>query len=200
MPRLKPGQRPWEVAQPASAQLRAAANANTAASTTERRERMILLLAINHPQILHDFWDDFAALDLTTRELDSLRTLILDTATSEEALETAALKAHLTDRGYGPVLDRLETQAKRLNEWFLGPLAAADDARTGLRQMIALHRKTVTLDRELKAAEAAFTRDPSEENLATLVAVRDQLLSAAGSEAQISGFGAASGREQGEAV
>ena len=199
-PRLKPGQRPWEVAQPASAQLRAAANANTAASTTERRERMILLLAINHPQILHDFWDDFAALDLTTRELDSLRTLILDTATSEEALETAALKAHLTDRGYGPVLDRLETQAKRLNEWFLGPLAAADDARTGLRQMIALHRKTVTLDRELKAAEAAFTRDPSEENLATLVAVRDQLLSAAGSEAQISGFGAASGREQGEAV
>jgi len=199
-PRLKPGQKAWEVAQPASVQLRAAANATTAASATERRERMILLLAINHPQILHDFWDDFAALDLTTGELDSLRTLILDTATSEEALETAALKVHLTDRGFGPVLDRLESQAKRLNEWFLGPLAAADDARTGLRQMIALHRKTVTLDRELKAAEAAFTRDPSEDNLAALVAVRDQLLSAAGSEALISGFGAASGREQGDAV
>jgi DNA primase len=199
-PRLKPGQRAWEVAQPASTQLRAAANSNTAISATERRERMILLLAINHPQILHEFWDDFAALDLTTRELDSLRTLILDTATSEEALETAALKAHLTDRGYGPLLDRLETQAKRLNEWFLGPLAAADDARTGLRQMIALHRKTVTLDRELKAAEVAFTREPSEQNLATLVAVRDQLLSAQGSEAQIEGFGSASGRGQGDGV
>ena len=54
--------------------------------------------------------------------------------------------------------------------------------------MIALHRKTVTLDRELKAAEAAFARDPSEENLAALVAVRDQLLSALGSEAQIDGL------------
>ena len=92
------------------------------------------------------------------------------------------------------MLDRLEDQAKRLNEWFLGPDAAQDDARTGLRQMIALHHKAVTLDRELKAAEAAFAGEPTEENLNALVAVRDQLLSATGSEAQILGFGAASGR------
>jgi DNA primase len=91
-------------------------------------------------------------------------------------------------------LDRLEDQAKRLNEWFLGPAAAQDDARTGLRQMIALHHKAVTLDRELKAAEAAFGSEPTEENLNALVAVRDQLLSAHGFESQILGFGAASGR------
>jgi DNA primase len=198
-PRLKPGQRPWEVPLPASPQLRAAAQGNTAASAAERRERMILLSAINHPEILHDFWDEFSGLDFTSRALDSLRTLILDVASSEEALEPAALKAHLSSKGFGPDLDRLEDQARRLNEWFLGPSAAPDDARTGLRQMIALHRKTVTLDRELKAAEAAFVRDPSEENLAALVAVRDQLLSAQGSEAQIDGFGQASGRPGGEA-
>jgi DNA primase len=199
-PRLKPGQRPWEVPQPASPQLRAAAQGNTAASAAERRERMILLSAINHPEILHDFWDEFSGLDFTSRTLDSLRTLILDVASSEETLDRVALKTHLSSRGFGPDLDRLEDQAKRLNEWFLGPSAAPDDARTGLRQMIALHRKTVTLDRELKAAEAAFVRDPSEDNLAALVAVRDQLLSATGSEAQIEGFGAASGRGSGEAV
>ena len=92
------------------------------------------------------------------------------------------------------MLDRLEDQAKRLNEWFLGSGAAHDDARTGLRQMIALHRKTVTLERELKAAEAAFVVDPKEENLNALNAVREQLSSQAGAEAQIAGFGAASGR------
>ena len=58
---------------------------------------------------------------LPARALDSLRTLILDVASSEEALEPAALKAHLSAKGFGPNLDRLEDQAKRLNEWFLGP-------------------------------------------------------------------------------
>jgi DNA primase len=106
----------------------------------------------------------------------------------------AMLKGHLLSRGFGPVLDGLENQAMRLNEWFLGPAAAQDDARTGLRQMFALHRKTVTLDRELKAAEAAFTADPTEENFDALSGLREQFLSAIGSEAQIAGFGAASGR------
>jgi DNA primase len=60
--------------------------------------------------------------------------------------------------------------------------------------MIALHRKTITLERELKAAEAVFVADPTEENLTALMAVREQMSSHAGQEAQIEGFGAASGR------
>jgi DNA primase len=110
-------------------------------------------------------------------------------------LDGTDLRAHLFKLGSGPLLDRLETQAKRLNEWFLGSGAAQDDARTGLRQMIALHRKTITLERELRAAEAAFAADPTEEKLNALKAVREQLSSHAGSEAQIEGFGAASGRQ-----
>ena len=105
------------------------------------------------------------------------------------------MKGHLIARGFGEELNQLETQAKRLNEWFLGPAAAPDDARTGLRQMIALHRKTVTLDRELKAAETAFANDPTDENLNALTVVREELLSTLGSEALVPGFGAASGRD-----
>jgi DNA primase len=193
-PRLKYGQKPWEAQTAASPQLKALASKTGFASTAERRERMIVLSVINHPELLHEVWSEFAATELTSRELDSLRSLILDSASSEESLETAGLRGHLLLKGFGPLLDRLETQAKRLNEWFLGPDAAQDDARTGLRQMIALHHKAVTLDRELKAAEAAFGSEPTEENLNALVAVRDQLLSAHGHEAQILGFGAASGR------
>ena len=193
-PRLKWGQKPWEVAQAPSQALKALASKTGFASTSERRERMIVLSVVNHPELLHDVWSEFAATEFTSRELDSLRSLILDSASSEESLETAGLRGHLLSKGFGPLLDRLEGQAKRLNEWFLGPDAAQDDARTGLRQMIALHHKAVTLDRELKAAEAAFGSEPTEENLNALVAVRDQLLSATGSEAQILGFGSASGR------
>jgi DNA primase len=156
---------------------------------------MIVLTFINHPNMLHDFWEDFAGVELGIPALDSLRTLILEAASLETALEPDALKGHLIARGFGDVLNQLETQAKRLNEWFLGPAAAPDDARTGLRQMIALHRKTVTLDRELKSAETAFANDPNDENLNALTVVREELLSAIGSEALVAGFGAASGRD-----
>ena len=159
-----------------------------------RREKLIVLTFINHPDLLHEFLDAFAAVEFSATALDSLRTQIINSAALELGLDNSALKSHLISRGFGPDLDRLENQATRLNEWFLGPAAAQDDARTGLRQMFALHRKTVTLDRELKAAEAVFVAEPTEENFNTLSGLREQFLSASGSEALIAGFGAASGR------
>jgi len=155
---------------------------------------MIVLTLVNHPNLLHEFLDEFAATEIESRELDSLRAEIIDSAALGTGLEGPGLRHHLVAKGLGPLLDRLETQARHLNEWFLGSGAAQDDARTGLRQMISLHRKTITLERELRVAEAAFAADPTEENLNALNAVRDQLTSHAGSEAQIEGFGSASGR------
>ena len=191
---FKPGQKPWDIAAPPSPQLRALAGGGQMAHATERRARMILLSLINHPDLIHDVLDEVSHLELPNHELDSLRTQIIDSAALYSGLDGPGLRAHLLPRGMGPLLDRLETQAKRLNEWFLSAGAAQDDARTGLRQMIALHRKTVTLERELKAVESAFASEPTEENLNALNAVREQLSSHAGSEALIEGFGAASGR------
>ncbi len=193
-PYLKPGQRPWDVPAPPSPQLKALAVSGQSSPAGERRERMILLSLVNHPDLIHDVLDEISHMELANRVLDSLRTQIIDSAALGHGLDGPGLRAHLHSRGLGPVLDRLEAQAKRLNEWFLGAGAAQDDARTGLRQMIALHRKTVTLERELRAAEAAFAADPTEENLAALNAVREDVSSHAGAEASISGFGAASGR------
>ncbi len=191
---FKPNMRPWDIQQPPTAQLKRLANQPNFHSGAERRERLIVLTLINHPELMHEFLDEFASLEMTVPELDTLRTQIIDSAALGSGLDGTDLRAHLMNMGSGSLLDRLETQAKRLNEWFLGSGAAQDDARTGLRQMIALHRKTVTLERELRAAEAAFAADPTEEKLNALKAVREQLSSHAGSEAQIEGFGAASGR------
>ena len=191
---FKPNQRPWDVQQPPSAGLRRLSGQANTQSGVERRERMIVLTLVNHPELVHEVLDEFAGLEMAVPELDSLRMQIIDSAALRSGLDGTDLKAHLIKMGSGPLLDRLEAQAKRLNEWFLGSGAAQDDARTGLRQMIALHRKTITLERELRAAEAAFAADPTEEKLNALKAVREQLSSHAGSEAQIQGFGAASGR------
>ena len=194
-PGAKPYGRPWDVPQPPTAQLKQLASQRSFQTGAERRERMIMLTLVNHPDLLHEFLDEFASLEITVPELNALRSLMIDRAALETGLDAGGLRDHLVDQGSGPLLQRLETQAKRLNEWFLGSGAAQDDARTGLRQMIALHRKTVTLERELKAAEATFAAEPTEENLSALKAVREQLSSQAGAEARIAGFGAASGRE-----
>jgi DNA primase len=192
---LAPGMRPWDVHQPPSAQLKRTPLVAQGRAEPVMREGLMVLALVNHPDLLHEFLDEFASLELTSRELDALRARILDHAALATGLDGAGLRGHLTSLGFGPVLDRLETQAKRLNEWFLGSGAAQDDARTGLRQMIALHRKTITLERELRAAEAAFAADPTVENENALKAVREQMSSHAGAEAQIEGFGAASGRQ-----
>ncbi len=186
--------RPWDTQLPPSLELRARQSSHSGLAGRGLRETHIVLAFLSHPGLLHDSLDDFAGLELSSRDLDSLRSQIIDIAALEPALDGAGLKDHLLKRGLGSLLDRLETQAGRLNEWFLGSGAAQIDARTGLRQMIALHRKTITLDRELKVAEAAFAADPTEENLGALNAVREQLSSHAGSEALIEGFGSASGR------
>ena len=193
----KPGQpqaRAWDYQAPISSGLKALAQPASAALGSERRERAITLLLINHPQLLEDYLDEFAAAEFNSRELDSLRREIIDNNALKEGLDSPSLRDHLSLRGFGPLVDRLEHQALRLNEWFLSAEAASADARTGLSQMIALHRKCMTLERELKAAEAAFAADMSDENFRALNDVRAQLDAEAGREAMIEGFGNASGR------
>jgi len=197
-PRPKFGQKPWDVAAPVSARLKALSSRPIAAATTERRAQMIVLALINHPELLHEFWGEFANAELSSPDLDSVRTLILERAAYDEHLERDALRTHLNARGLGQILTQLDAQAKTLNEWHLSPVAAADDARTGLRQMIALHHKAITLTRELRAAEAAFAMAMTVENESAIRALQDQLQSVDGQEAMIAGFGAASGRNPSE--
>ncbi len=193
-PRARP--LPHDFASPASAGLKASplAQKNSGQHEQERREKLLLLAIINHPELLHDFLDDYAAAEFISHELDSLKRQIIDMAALAEGLDGSSLRGHLNDKGLGPVVARLESQAVRLNEWFLNPGAASADARTALRQMFALHRKSVTLDRELKAAEVQFAADPTEDRLTALNQIRDELASHAGTEAHIEGFGEASGR------
>jgi DNA primase len=193
--RLRPGQRAWDVQMPASSRLKAVASVSNQ-SRAEKRERMILLSVINHPELLHAHWDDVAGADLSSREHENLRQFVLDVASSHEAVSPEAFRAALNDKGFGDVLARLEEQAKRLNEWYLARGAAVEDAQTAFTQMLALHRKAVTLERELRSAEAAFASDATEANLQTLIQLREQVTSATGAEARIAGFGAASGRVQ----
>jgi DNA primase len=58
--------------------------------------------------------------------------------------------------------------------------------------MLALHRKSLTLQKELMAAELAAAQDGSDENYQRLKDIRMQILATDGTEATVEGYGEAS--------
>ena len=79
-------------------------------------------------------------------------------------------------------------------DWPARAGAAAEDVSRWWTHVVTLHRKTRTLNKELKEAERALGEDPSEQNLAWLRDVQGRLSALEGTEASIEGFGALSGR------
>ena len=185
---------PWEMKLPASPQLKALAARPAAEVAAERRTGFILLTLVNHPVLAEELVEEVASLDVQSAALDSLRRRIIDTVASGADLETSGLRDHLIQTGMGAVIDALDSQARHHDCWFARADAADRDARTGLQQLLALNRKLVTLEKELRRAELRLAEHPSEENLNLLNEVREQLQSMAGAEASVDGYGEASGR------
>jgi len=186
----------WAV-QPPSGELRALAARTGRGQVHEQREGLILAALLNHPELLQEEAERLAETEFATPELDRLRRQLLDTIALYQGFDGTSLKNQLSQTGSHADLGRIEESARRLGVWFVLADAALDDARTGFRQMMALHRKAVTLERELLAAERLLAEAPNETNLAHLNQIRDELQSAAGVEASIDGFGEASGRSAG---
>ncbi len=178
---------------PVSSQLRRSfrSKAVTGPSLTEAT---LVLTVLHHPALLARHLDEFAALDFTHHELDSLRRLTLELA-EETALDAGRLRAALKERGFGPLLDRLEHSVGGSGAW--QALGGADDgdAETAWLQAVTLHRRSRALHKELKEAEAELAREGTAESLARLIEIQKLLSSAEGMEAVADGFGQSSGRQ-----
>ena len=78
--------------------------------------------------------------------------------------------------------------------WQSAADVADPDAEIGLVHALALHYKSVELNKALKAAELALGDDPSEETFERLRDIQNQITTVDGTEALIEGFGSLSGR------
>ena len=78
--------------------------------------------------------------------------------------------------------------------WQTGAEIAEIDAETGLRHALALHYKSVQLNKDLKAAELTLGVDFSEASFEKLQDIKNQITTVDGTEALIEGFGSLSGR------
>ncbi len=164
------------------------------ASDVSPREAAILMSLVNHPQLAENRLEALAALDFASPTARNLLTAMLDLVTADHEIDSTALLAALGARGFGETVERLKALLARQGVWQSGAEIAEIDAETGLKHALALHYKSVQLNRELKAAELALGEDPSEETFERLRDIQSQITTVDGTEALIEGFGSLSGR------
>jgi DNA primase len=121
-------------------------------------------------------------------------TAILDVVGHDHDISAGDLADALGARGHGEALERMRSQLRAQGVWQSDAETAEQDAETGLKHALALHYKSVQLNRELKAAEVALGDDPSEETFERLRDIQNQITTVDGTEALIEGFGSLSGR------
>jgi DNA primase len=158
------------------------------------REALILMSLINHPDLAEARLEGLAELDFGSPGARKLLVAMLDLVSANHEITPQALRDALGARGFGPDLDRMEGLLARQGVWQSGAEIDANDAETGLRHALALHYKSVQLNRDLKAAELALGIDPSEATFERLRDIQNQITTVDGTEALIEGFGSLSGR------
>ncbi len=191
-----PGGRRTPIA-PLSPRLRTSSLVRGHRSAFPVREALILLAAINHPWLIEEHAEEFSLLDFLNPDADQLRRVILEAGThsgAHGAVDPETLRAAIAARSLGPVLARMEAAITHGSDWPARVGAAREDVAQWWAHVVVLHRKKRTLNRELKDAERALGEEPTDANLAWLRDVQGRLSALDGTEAQIEGFGSASGR------
>ena len=156
------------------------------------------MIFVNHPSLIAEHLEELLAIDFEAREARALQQLLVEIATSRAADEEpeggAPLEQEIEKAGLGAFLSRLEGMVAHANLWSVRKGASAADAAVTLKQVLSLHRKVSTLNRELRAVERRLADDPCEEDQARLAEIRAQLSAIDGTEASLEGFGSMSGR------
>ena len=160
---------------PVSAELKRTVLAADTTGSDRMREGLMLLIVLNHPELLDFHGEELAQVEIKNTGLDRLRNEIIDIAALNAPLDREALRAHLTDRGLAEIARRLEGVPAYRNDRFAWPDASPEKARSGFLHVMARHRRQMTLEVELKAATRALADDMTEENLARLRDIHAQL-------------------------
>jgi DNA primase len=158
------------------------------------REAVILVSLINHPALAESRLEALAGLDFGTPAGRKLFSAILDLIMGDHDIVAGDLRAALGARGFGPDIERMESMLRAQGVWQVMADAAQLDAETGLRHALALHYKSVELNKALKAAENALDVDWTEDSFRVLQDIKNQITTVDGTEALIEGFGSLSGR------
>lgn len=183
----KYGQKRWEYGG-ASETLKRSALVRGAREVASR-EALILLTMLNHPWLLEALPEEIAAIRFGNARFAGLRDVMLNLTIDDKLLDSEALRTQLSLSESGAIVAQVESVITHKSDWFAEPGASQADVETGWRQILALHRRSVELGRELEAAQRAFNDEGSESAQERLFDIRKQLSNLDGMEASIEGYG-----------
>jgi DNA primase len=152
----------------------------------EIQQRILIATAVNHPRLLEEFGDALGGLRFTDDDLERLRQALLEGVAENPDLDAAALKCHLSERGYDRLLDELWQDAN-VRASFARPDASLAAARGGWRQ-IYLRLTLPALRAEFREAQQAFATTLTEACQSRFNAARDLLAAAEREAAQADGL------------
>jgi len=163
------------------------------ASAIAPREALILLILMNHPELVAAHLEAVTALDFASHEAEALRAVLVrslaDGATAREEFARAAAAA-----GLEAFCEKLAGMAAHATIWSVRAEAAPADAAESLRQALVLQHRVRALDKELRKIEARLATAPNDQDSARLSDIQAQLNALDGTEAALDGFGSQSGR------
>ena len=110
-----------------------------------RRVKLLIVTLLNHPTLIEGVVDDLVSLEILNPELDKMRVEIIDIAGRGVALDRAALKAQLNDRGLASILERLIGNKVTILEKFARPDATDEEAEAGWRELLSMDYRNVGL-------------------------------------------------------
>lgn len=136
---------------------------------------VLLMVVINHPDLLHRHHETVALVPIPDRQLDKLKGALLDLATRHPDLDANEFKNHLMDLGFSGAIETLVRHTGTIR--FALPSAGIPQAEAGLLHVMAILRET-EIEVELAAAARALEDDMSQDNLDRFQAAQQQKLEA----------------------
>lgn len=154
------------------------------AGAEPRELRIALALAVNHPALLPEMDEALAGADIRDPRLARVRELVLQFWMAADAVDHAILADHLRADGLEDVVTALTGTEMMRTEAAVDPARPIAEARAAWHRLVAWTQRR-ELERELRAAAEACARDPSQQNLDRVLAIRAQA-------AELAAIGAAS--------
>jgi DNA primase len=121
-----------------------------------RRQEVLIRLTLDHPELLEEAVEDFAAAELPAPDLDKLRHAILNIHNGAQALDAATLRHNLSLNGFGPAVDRLFAHDISSHLGFASHAPDRDVAKRGWYEALGMIRqqdRATEVDRAVRRFE-----------------------------------------------
>ncbi len=148
-----------------------------------RREALIVLAVLNHPNILLSQRDHFESLDLSSPELDQLRFKVIDyfdkLPNAEAGLDIDALTGHFNEHGLADLMQRLRQMPEARLFKFLRRESELSDVVSGWLETTVVHHKLLTLMAEKALVEEELATEMAQHGtqnaLGRLTAIKNEI-------------------------